>query len=96
MRNPVNECTRTPNCTKPVNVTCDRFQTSRLNASEGTSFVVDVGPSGGARGYSAITGTLQDEMSSTHFLLWRSHTLIGVILLLHPLCYITNRMLSRL
>ena len=69
MRNPVNECTRTPNCTKPVNVTCDRFQTSRLNASEGTSFVVDVGPSGGARGYSAITGTLQEEMSSTHFLL---------------------------
>ena len=64
MRNPVNECTRTPNCTKPVNVTCDRFQTSRLNASEGTSFVVDVGPSGGARGYSAITGTLQEEMSS--------------------------------
>ena len=67
----------------------------RLVWSEGTSFVVDVGPSGGARGYSAITGTLQEEMSST-LLLWRSHTLIGVILLLHPLCYITNRMLSRL
>ena len=58
-RDPVNECTAAPSCTS-----CAAFAPSYINAPHGRTFVAEIGVSGGAQGYQAITGVWKCECLS--------------------------------
>ena len=53
-RSPVNNCPQAVRCRK----SCDPFTAKRIVALQDETFVARIGPSGGERGYSGITGTV--------------------------------------
>ena len=66
-RDILNECTTAPRCTS-----CTGFTPSSIRADNGTTFVAEIGASGGEPGYQSITGTclciaVADRISNSLF-----------------------------